>query len=257
MPIPPLSGKRIVVTRPPHQAEELADPLRQLGADVVLLPVISIVAPENPAAIQEAAARIDTYDWIIFTSANGVAAFAATVISRVPRPRIAAVGLATREAVEELGWRVDVVPDKYVAEELVKALPLESIAGQRVLIPSAAVTREIVPRALEQLGAVVDVVEAYRTVLTPGIAERAREVFDIGLLPHWVTFASSSAVDKLAELVAVERLKQVRLVSIGPVTSASIRKHGLTVDREASEHTIRGIVNAILGGASDEHVYAS
>src|SRR5690242_2553942 len=146
----PLRERRIVVTRPAHQSEELAAPLRELGAEVILLPVISILPPENPEALREAARRLDSYDWIIFSSVNAVSALLSECGENAPRPRgrIAVVGSATKDAVERRGWIVNVMPEDFVAERLAESLFVESLAAQRVLFPSAAVSRDVLPRAL-------------------------------------------------------------------------------------------------------------
>lgn len=244
-----LRGQRIVVTRAPHQAEQLAAPLRELAAEVVLLPVIAIVPPLDPRPLDAAAERIDDYDWIVFTSANAVTALAAQLPggSRRPRARVAVVGAATREAVEEIGWTVDVMPPHFVAESLVAAMAAEPLEGKHVLLPCAAVTRDVIPRALSERGAIVHVVEAYRNMPPEGVAERARQVFSIPPAPDWVTFTSSSAVENLIKFAGVDVLKSVRIATIGPITSESVRKHGLTVAAEPAEHTIAGLIAAMAG----------
>ncbi len=241
-----LSGLRIIVTRAAHQAEDLADPLRELGAGVILAPVIGITAPADPAPLREAAAQCDDYDWIIFTSANAVAAFAA----ELPRPRpacaarVAAIGPATREAAEKNGFEVAVVPAEYVAESLAEALGKQNLKGKRILIPSAAVTRDVVPQALGKLGAQVERVEAYRNVIPSGAGERMVEVFREPF-PDWVTFASSSAAENTWKLAGSEALQRVKIATIGPLTSAAVRKVGLTVAAEARVHSMVGLVEAI------------
>ncbi|MGH9695089.1 MAG: uroporphyrinogen-III synthase, partial [Bryobacteraceae bacterium] len=137
-----LDGLRIVVTRAAHQAEELAGPLRERGAQVLLLPAIAIAPPVDPHALEQAAAHADEFDWIIFTSANAIAAFVAA-LGHAPgdfRARVATVGSATRAAAESAGFTVSLMPEKYVAEALVESFGSQDLAGQRVLIPSAAVT---------------------------------------------------------------------------------------------------------------------
>jgi uroporphyrinogen-III synthase len=242
-----LAGKRIVVTRAAHQAEELARPLRELGAQVILLPVLSIVPPEDLEPLQTAAAQIDSYDWIVFSSANAVAALAGQLKldQPVPKARIAAVGAATREAVQKIGWRVDVVPDRFVAESLVDVMSQHQLKGCRVLIPAAAVTRDVISRALLNLGAHVTVVEAYRNAAPEGIAGQARALFAGSACPDWVTFTSSSAVDHLVEVVGTAAFTSVRIASIGPITSSTVREHGLEVDAEPIEHTIEALVSSI------------
>ena len=153
-----------MVTRAAHQAEPLAQLLRSLDAEVILAPLIGIGPPGDPAPLREAAAQCDEYDWIIFTSANAVAAFRAELAydKLTFHARFAAIGTATREAAEASGFPIALVPREYIAEALVESLTAEMIAGRRVLIPSAAVTRDFVPDALRKMGAQVDVVEAYR-----------------------------------------------------------------------------------------------
>jgi uroporphyrinogen III methyltransferase/synthase len=242
-----LAGLSIVVTRAAHQAEELAAPLRILGAEIILLPVIEIAPPADSAPLQEAAAHSREYDWIIFTSANAVAAFAAEL--REPlysrRTRVAAIGPATHDVAEQYGFEVSLTPDKFVAESLVAAFGDEKLEGCRILIPSAAVTRNVVPRELRSRGAKVDVVEAYRNVIPATAPSRARAVFQEPF-PDWVTFASSSAVDHLLVLVGTEVLENVKIASIGPITSETARKHGLSVTAEAREHINTGLVDAIV-----------
>lgn len=241
-----LTGLRIVVTRATHQAEELAKPLRDLGAEVILASVIGIAAPADPAPLRQAAAQCDQYDWIIFTSANAVAALAA----ELPRPhascraRVAVIGPATREAAEENGFVVAVVPTSYLAESLAEALGMQDLTGQRILIPSAAVTRDVVPQALRKLGARVERVEAYRNVIPSGAEERIAEVFRKPY-PDWVVFASSSAAENTLKLAGRAALQQIKIAAIGPITSATVRQLGLAVAAEARVHSAAGLVEAI------------
>lgn len=241
-----LEGVRIVVTRAAHQAEELAKPLRELGAEVILVPVIGIAPPGDPEPLRDAAMRPDEYDWIIFTSANAVHSFAAELPGSPAdyKVSVAAVGSATREAAERHGFNVRLIPQRYVAESLVDAFNAQELQGRRILIPSAAVTRDVIPAELRKRGAHVDVVEAYRNMAPPEAAERAANVFREPY-PDWVTFASSSAVDNLVRLIGAAPLRSVRIATIGPVTSATVRKHGLAIKAEADPHTIAGLVKAI------------
>jgi uroporphyrinogen-III synthase len=236
-----LSGLRIVVTRAAHQAEELAQPLRERGATVILLPVIGIAPPANPQPLAEATANISRYDWIVFTSANGVRALG----KQHCRARIATVGAATRKFAEREGWTVDLVPTTYVAEALVEALSGEDLRGRRILIPSAAVRRDVVRDELVRRGAVVDIVEAYRNVVPPEAEQIARQVFQ-SPWPDWITFASSSAVENLLSLVPVEILRYSKIGSIGPITSESIRRHSLDVTVEPQTHSVADLVEAIV-----------
>jgi uroporphyrinogen III methyltransferase / synthase len=245
-----LQGLRVVVTRAAHQAEELAGPIRALGAEVILLPVIGIVPPGNPEALRHAAAHSNEYDWIIFTSANAVHAFAAQLPERPQmKARIAAVGAATRETAEQLGFQVNVTPFKYVAESLIEALSGEDLNHRKVLIPSAAVTRDLVPDALRKSGAQVEVVEAYRNVIPPEAADTAATVFR-DPYPDWVLFASSSAVDNLVKLIGAERLRRTKIATIGPITSKTVLDHGLIVTAQAELHTAQGLIDAVCQAAS-------
>lgn len=241
-----LAGLRIVVTRAAHQAEELARPLRDLGAEAILLPVIGIAPPADPVRLRTAAQNVVQYDWIVFTSANAVQAFAAELPDQAAMrtTRIAAVGSATRETAEECGFKVAVVPERYVAESLVEAFAGEDIEGRRILIPSAAVTRDVVSIELRRRGARVDVVEAYRNVIPNEAAERAASVI-CEPYPDWLTFASSSAVNNLMQLVGTAPLRLIKIATIGPVTSETARRHGLQVAVTASVHTMQGLVDAI------------
>ena len=247
----PLFGRRIVVTRAEEQAADFSERLRALGAEAVELPVISIQPAENPAPLDQAIERLATYDWLIFTSVNGVRFFLHRLDQskhdlRSLKARICAIGPATRRALESLHLKVDLMPDEYVAEGLVKAFAAQKRAGQRILLPRAAVARDLIPIELARLGAQIDVVEAYRNVAPPDAAERAREIFAAGRKPDWVTFTSSSTVKNLLAIVAPQLLEGVRIASIGPVTSETTRAHGLKVDAEAREFTLDGLIQAIL-----------
>ena len=236
----PLKGLRIVVTRAAQQAEELAQPLRERGATPILLPVIGIAPPADPASLASAISQIDSYDWIVFSSVNGVRALG----KQNCRARIATVGAATREFAEQQGFTVSVTPELYVADALVEAMNGEDLGGLRVLIPSAAVTRDVVREELVRRGALVDVVEAYRNVMPPEAAQTAREVFQPPF-PDWITFASSSAVNNLLSLVSPAILRHSKIASIGPVTSKTVRGHSLTVAAEPAIQTVAGLVEAI------------
>ena len=237
---------RAVITRAAHQAEELASPLREHGFDVISLPLIELVPPLNPEPLKLAALDADKYDWVIFTSANAVDAFYEELrcAANTVRGRIAAVGPATRQAAEQKGFTVNLVPGKYVAESLLEAFGAVDLAGKRLLIPCAAGARDLIPTELRKRGAIVDVVEAYRNVVPQLALEQAPGVFREPY-PEWVLFASSSAIDNLVALVGIETLRHSKLASIGPITSATIERYGLPVSAEAAPHTIEGLVDAI------------
>ena len=241
-----LDGLRIVVTRAAHQADELAAPLRVLGAEVILLPMIGIAPPADLGPLRRAAANCNQYDWIIFTSANAIAAFMAELPfpASACRARVATVGASSREAAEQQGFAVAITPDKYVAESLVAAFGGEELNARRILIPSAAVTRDVVATELRKRGAQVEVVEAYRNAVPVEAANQARAVFQEPY-PDWVTLASSSAAENLVKLAGRDVLSRVKIATIGPITSDTVRAHGLQVAAEASAHTVRGLIEAV------------
>lgn len=248
----PLFGKRIVVTRAKGQAEALSGRLRVLGADVVELPAIEIRPAADPAPLDQAIASLSCYDWLIFTSANGVRFFVerldgSSADLRGLRAKICAIGPATRAAIEALHLKVDLMGKEYVAEGLVEALAAHDLAGKRVLLPRAAVARDLVPMELARRGARVDVVEAYRTVIPDEMAEQSRAIFGGSRQPHAITFTSSSTVQNFVAAAGTETVAGMRVASIGPVTSNTARKLGVRVDAEAQPFTVDGLVNAVLG----------
>lgn len=247
----PLSGQRIVVTRAASQAEALAGRLRDLGAEVIELPAIEIRPPADFGPLDAAIARLPAYDWIIFTSANGVRWFLERLKTvggdlQTLRARICAIGPATGRAVEAAGLKVDLMPGQYVAESLVEAFAAERLEGRHILLPRAAGARELAPAELRRRGAVVDVVEAYRAAPPENLSGEARRVFGSQIKPDWVTFTSTSTVKHLVEAAGTQALQGVRIASIGPITSAAVRRYGLEVTAEARQYTAEGLVQAIL-----------
>lgn len=226
----------------------LAEPLEALGAETLFVPVIEIVAAAEGSSLEQAVGNLSSYHWLIFTSVNGVRHFVEALDRserdlRDLRAKICAIGPATRAAIEALHLRVDVMPEEYVAENLIAALAREDLKGKRVLLPRAAVARDLVPETLRERGAVVDVVEAYRTVIPANAAARAQDA--LAHKPDWITFTSSSTVTNLLAVAGREALAGIKIASIGPVTSATARAAGLVVDVEAQPHTIEGLVHAL------------
>lgn len=247
----PLFGRKIVVTRAQQQAGEFAASLRALGAQAIELPVISLEPPSDTSPLDAAIATLSTYHWLIFTSVNGVRFFLerldqSTSDLRLLRARICAIGPATRRAIESAHLKVDVMPPEFVAESVVAALGAQDLNGKRILLPRAAMARDVIPTELRKLGAQVDVVEAYRNVIPERSTVHAKAIFDDARKPDWITFTSSSTVKNLLSIVPREMLRGVRIASIGPVTSQTVRKHGLEVDVEAEPYTIEGLVRALL-----------
>jgi uroporphyrinogen III methyltransferase/synthase len=241
----PLFGKRIVVTRAREQADALGSRLSALGAGVIDLPTIEIRPPADPAPLDRAIAALDTYDWLIFTSANGVRFFLDRLDDlRKLRAKICAIGPATRAAIEALHVKVDLMGKEYVAEGLLEAFSAHDLSGKRILLPRAAVARDLVPTTLAGRGARVDVVEAYRTVAPEHLAEQAREV--LAGRPDCITFTSSSTVRNLVEAAGAESLRGIRVASIGPITTRTALELGIEVTAEAAVFTVEGLVDAVL-----------
>jgi uroporphyrinogen III methyltransferase/synthase len=247
----PLFGKRIVVTRAREQADALAAKLRALGADAIELPAIEIRPAADYGPLDCALANLASYDWLIFTSANGVRFFIER-LDRSPhdlrslRARICAIGPATRAAVEALHLRVDLMGKEYVAEGLLEAFAAHDLAGKRVLLPRAAVARDLVPAELARRDAHVDVVEAYRSAIPDDLPGRAREIFGGPRLPHCITFTSSSTVQNFVAAAGAQSLAGVKVASIGPITTRTARDLGIEVTAQAREFTIDGLLAAIL-----------
>jgi uroporphyrinogen-III synthase len=242
----PLHGQRVVVTRAAHQSAELTRLLPERGAEVLHCPVIAIGPPSDPGPLRAAAARLESYDWIVFTSANAVRAFTAEMPAgaRASQTLVAAVGSATAKAAEAAGFTIALVPEEYISESLVNAFRSEDLRGRRVLIPSAAVTRDLVPGELRRLGAEVFSVEAYRNVIPPDAPERVAQVFQAPY-PDWITFASPSAASHLVQLAGVDRVRQSKIATIGPVTSAAVHSLGLPLTAEAPGQSVRSLVDEL------------
>jgi uroporphyrinogen III methyltransferase/synthase len=247
----PMFGQRIVVTRARRQAEALSAKLRALGAEVIELPTIEIQPALDYGPLDRAIANLSSYQWVIFTSVNGVRFFLerldrSAVDLRALGARICAIGPATRAAIEALHLKVDVMGPEYVAESLLEALAAYDLRDQRILLPRAAVARDLVPVELARRGALVDVVEAYRTSPPEGAAAAAAEILEAADRPHWITFTSSSTVHNFLAVAGTAALDGVRVASIGPVTSATARELGIQVAVEAPVFTVDGLVQAIL-----------
>lgn len=252
----PLFGKRIVVTRSREQASELVHQLCELGADVLEIPTIRIKPPQKLAPLREAIAGIGVYDWLVFTSPNGVDAFFREFFAKhrdireVGVVKIAAIGAVTRQKLRDLHLDVDLQPDEFTTEALLaefkKSVSCENL---KFLMPRADLADERLARGLEDLGAIVDDLDAYQTVpeTEDRSGHRARLLAEGADL---VTFTSSSTVTNFCDLVDMPALRaqfpQMRFVSIGPQTSQAAREKGLEVAAEAKVHTIPGLVETIM-----------
>lgn len=247
----PLAGVRILVGRAKHQAGALSERLRELGADVLEIPFIEIRRPTSYEPLDTALKNIGSYDWLILTSVNGVDVFWERLQKAQIRAQslqhllIAAIGPATKKAIEKRGLQVNVIPDEYVAESVVEKLK-DKIPGKRVLLARAKVARDVIPNELQKLGAEIDVIEAYETVLPENSKGELQSVLaDEKRRPDIVPFTSSSMVRNFLALSGKAKLDGIRFASIGPVTSSTLREAGLAVDIEAQEYTIPGLVRAI------------
>jgi len=253
----PLFGRRVVVTRPRSQAAAMVAAIEDLGGEVIQFPTIRIRQANDPEPLRQAARDVDRFDWVVFTSVNGVAHFWSALRESGRDSRslagvsLCAIGPATAAALEMEGVRADLVPERFVAESVVEALAAETdLRGTRILLPRADLARETLPQGLRALGAdVVDVV-AYQTSPDAAESDSLRNRLQAGSVDV-ITFTSSSTVQNFVDLVGTS-LGRARVASIGPVTSATARKLGLSVDVEADEYTVPGLIRAILKHLGDE-----
>jgi len=264
----PLSDVRVLVGRARHQASALSAGLKTCGAEVIEIPFIEIRKPRSYKPFDAALKQIAEYDWLILTSVNGVHALAQRVkhlriaTRALKNLKIAAIGPATRGEAEKLGLTVAVVPKRYFAESVVESLS-GKVKGKRVLLARAKVARDVIPRELRKMGAQVDVVEAYETVVPKSSQARLQSLMkDRKRRPHVVTFTSSSSVRNFVQLVGGRGrpphtspphtgsshtvFEGIKFASIGPITSATLREFGLPVHIEAEEYTIQGLIRAIV-----------
>ncbi|NLC77659.1 MAG: uroporphyrinogen-III C-methyltransferase [Clostridia bacterium] len=251
----PLFGRRIVVTRAREQASALTSALEKLGAQVLEFPAIEIAPPLDWEPVDAAITALPEYQWIIFTSVNGVEQFFRRLLAVGQDVRslyglkICAIGPKTREALEKLALKVEYMPEEYVAEAIVEGLKGRVQPGEKVLLPRADIARKALPQALTELGAEVREVTVYRTVKSERKVDRLLSALrnkEIDL----VTFTSSSTVRNFVAALPPEEkeplMEGVRVASIGPITTKTARELGLEVDISAREYTIEGLVKAIL-----------
>lgn len=260
----PLFGRRIVVTRSRSQASQLVMALEELGAEVIELPTIKIVPPESYDELDAAIRKITTpnselrtpnyYDWIIFTSVNGVDYFMERLkaqgkdLRELKGIKLAAIGPVTAKKLKELRLKIDFVPEEYRAEAIIEGLKESGVQGQRALIPRAKEAREVLVEGLKSLGVEVEVVVSYQTVADESAKNMAEKLFSEEKIDV-VTFTSSSTVRNFVNLLEGIDLKKVlekvKVACIGPVTAKTAEKLGLHVDIVAKEYTIPGLIEAI------------
>jgi uroporphyrinogen III methyltransferase/synthase len=253
----PLAGKTMAITRASHQARVLIEQLGALGATALLTPTIRIAPPDDFTPLDEALARLATYDWLLLTSVNGVDAFLSRLAAQrldfgaLTPLKIGVIGPATAKALADCSIHVDLVPDEYLAEGILATIG--DVVGQRVLLPRAAQAREVLAETLRARGAVVDEIAAYQTLPGSGIAQ-LQTLLQGGALDA-ITFTSSSTVRflfaGLGELgtdheATLALLAQPTIACIGPITAATAREAGLQVAITAEEYTMNGLVAALI-----------
>lgn len=254
----PLFGKRVLITRSSGQAGGLAELIQERGGEAVEMPMLRMADPEGEAAeaLDRAIEQIGTYEWLLFTSVNGVEFFFRRLrdrrvdIRKLHRARIGAVGPKTAEALEARGIMSETLPNQYIGEALFEHLKGEILPGMRVLLPRADIASPLLPEKLAQAGADVTEVDAYRTVLATDDAEHLASMLEEGDI-HVMTFTSSSTVDHLLELLSrcrpdpLKLLEGVQIACIGPVTAKTAEDRGLAVSCVAQESTVESLVEAI------------
>jgi uroporphyrinogen III methyltransferase/synthase len=252
--VKPLAGRRVLVTRPREQAAELADTLRDVGADVLLAPLIRIAPPADPEPLRRAAADIHTFDWVVLTSGNAADAFArvlSAVSGRSSVPAsigVCAVGPATAAQARKHGLAVDLVAGKGTAEGVVAALmDAGPMKGRRVLIPRADIAREYVASALRGGGADVTEVVAYRTIAEDRVPNDVQEALAAGRVDV-VIFTSGSAVRSFAAIFGADTprvLQRAAVAVIGPTTADAARRAGIPVAIQPASFSVPALVDAI------------
>ena len=247
----PLFGKRVLVTRTRSQAGELSAQLAARGAQPIEVATIGIEPLQNFSELDAEIAALASYDWVVFASTNAVDAVAGRLESLSSYARafagtkVAAVGPATEGALHRLGISPDFVPEKFVSEAIVVGLEGLGVRGKRVLLPRSDLGREVLPEGLAAAGVDVVQVTAYRNVVPADLPQRLRGVIAEGI--DVATFTSSSTIKNLVSALDgdLDGLKGAAIACIGPITAAAARDAGLTVDVEASEYTIEGLVEAV------------
>lgn len=259
----PLFGKRILVTRPRAQAHELSNLLIAYGGEPIECPTLDILPPECWDDVDRAIDALPTYDWLIWTSINGVQAFLNRLraqgkdIRWLAGVRVCCIGPRTAEEAARYGIVADLVPKEYQAEGIVDALGAIDLHGKRVLIPRAAVARDLLPKALQQMGAEVTVATVYRAEPSKSESDRIKAELKQGDI-HYVTFASSSTVRNFCRWFASteelqEAMAHTTIACIGPITAETVQDEGLPVHIMAEENTIPALVEALVRHSQRKH----
>lgn len=250
----PLTGRKILITRARDQAAIFSSSLRDLGAEVIELPTIEIVPPTSWKGLDRAIDQIASYDWLIFTSANGVTFFWQRWMEKnkdrlPPSLKICAIGPATAYQLMEKGIEVHYTPKEFVAEAILKGFEKSAIKGKRILLARAKEARDVLPEGLRKMGARVDVVETYRTVKPRGGSKRLKELLANGKIDA-ITFTSSSTVNHFVELLKKEDLRELlkncAIGCIGPITARTAKNWKMRVQIQPKEYTIPALTQAIV-----------
>lgn len=252
----PLLGKRILVTRARPQVGEFVERIAQLGGEAVAFPVIQITRPKRQDLLDQAIRNLSQFDWIIFTSVNGVKFFFERLyelkgdVASISQVRLAAVGPKTAQKLREKGFFVEVLPSEYYAEALIEALRPLIKPGEHILLPRSNIARKVLPEELKKMGCHVTDVDAYDTRSNTENANDIIRQLSEGAI-HVIAFTSSSQVTnfmeilKSADLDIDKLLKPVKLVAIGPITAQTGENLGISMDAIAKEYTIEGLVEVI------------
>jgi uroporphyrinogen-III synthase len=258
-----LTGKCVMVTRERSQAKEIVERIEALGGEAFAFPLLKMIPPHDMTLVDEAIHSLGAYDWVIFTSVNGVRSFCERmdrlgIDMTVFTARVAAVGPKTAAALEERGVQVEVIPSDFVAEGLLASLRSRLLAGQRVLLPRADIARKLLPDELREMGLEVTEVDVYQTVIDAEKAPEAAKRLQQGEIDV-ILFTSSSTVTHFVQAMSAwitpGWLDQVKVACIGPITAETARKLDLQVDVVAQEYTIDGLLDAImkkLGGETHD-----
>lgn len=250
----PLFGKKIFITRQKAQAEDFVRLIEDAGAIPVEFPVIETVPPDSWDALDNSIKKLGGYDWIIFTSANGVRFFMERLkfnekdIRELKGIKICAIGSKTASSVESIGIKVDIMPDEYIAEGVIKEMLKIGIKGKKILLPRAAVARDILPQEIEKMGAKIDVVDAYKTIKPVERMDEIKKMLRNGKLDV-ITFTSSSTVKNFMSYfddTEKEMIKDVLIASIGPITAKTVEEFGFKSTIVADEYTIERFVEKII-----------
>lgn len=249
----PLAGKKILITRARDQSIEFASSLKNLGAEVIQFPTIEILPPLSWEGLDQAIQKLNTYDWLIFTSANGVRFFSERLKEKKKKfhlpssLKVCAIGPATARELKKRGIHIDYMPKEFIAEAILEGFKGVSLKGKKILLARAKKARDILPKGLREMGAGVDVVEAYRTIKPKGGAKRLKRLLREKI--DAIAFTSSSTVENFMDLLRgidlMKSLKGITVACIGPVTSRTARKCGLKVHIQPKEYTISGLTQAI------------